>query len=94
MDDYIIYMFKLYQATQARMNDGLVQTLNTRIAFLTKIVIIQVVILLASLGVWLWGKALQQESSGDVWLSVRLSEGNDENEQNSLADNKEAAAGG
>ena len=31
LDDYIIYMFKLYQATQARMNDGLIQTLNNRI---------------------------------------------------------------
>ena len=47
-------MFKLYQATQARMNDGLVETLNNRIKFLGLLVGLQIGILLMSLRIWLW----------------------------------------
>ena len=53
LDDYIIYMFKLYQATQARMNDGLVKTLNSRIDFLLILFALEISILLASLSAWL-----------------------------------------
>ena len=37
LDDYIFYMFRLYQATQARMNDGLTIAIQNRIIVLEAI---------------------------------------------------------
>lgn len=46
-------MFKLYQATQKRMNDGLVEALNSRIIFLVSFAASEVFILTFILVVWL-----------------------------------------
>ena len=53
LDDYIFYMFKLYQETQSRMNAGLEVALTNRINFLIELDVIQGVILVIVMIIWI-----------------------------------------
>ena len=49
LDDYIFYMFRLYQATQARMNEGLSNTIKIRIFILISLSAVAIALLALAL---------------------------------------------
>ena len=61
LDDYIFYMFRLYQATQARMNLGLVNTINRQITNLAFYSTAQILLFLSVLGYWLYWRETEKD---------------------------------
>lgn len=67
LDDYIFYMFRLYQATQARMNKGLANTMYYRVNSLVTMAAITIVILGALVGYWLWRLHGERMKLATIW---------------------------
>ena len=53
IDDYIIYMFKLFQATQARMVQGMNTSINIKLTTSLYFKAAQVTVILLVMGVWI-----------------------------------------